>query len=171
MSYYIWEISENTVTQESIKLKDKKEHRSKKIQKAVLVKKHWVYSKNTMWTWGAFLHCSNMQMKTERIWNICELIKTARKTPEERNMIIPAGRQDKVCSVGQISKSGRPRRASRWARRAPWRGHTQMFLADWTSISTSAGDRRLYSLASLSPCDESTNNKSLSRKVTHLEMQ
>lgn len=146
MSYYIWEISENTVTQESIKLKDKKEHRSKKIQKAVLVKKHWVYSKkNTPCEHGGpFLHCSNMRMKTESDKKHLWADQDSKKTPEERNMIIPAGRQDEVCSVGQISKSGRPRRASRWARRAPWRGHTQI-PADWTSISTSAGDRRLYS--------------------------
>ena len=36
MSYYLGEISENTIMQESIKLKDKEEHRSKKKYRKLL---------------------------------------------------------------------------------------------------------------------------------------
>ena len=101
-------------------------------------------------------HFYVVQICTRRwrvIRNVCELAKTARKHQRKRKIIIHAGRQDEVCSVGLMNKDGR----AETSQRVGEVGTLQGAHSDFCGLSVDLNQywkRKIYTaLVFLSPCD------------------
>lgn len=102
--------------------------------------------------------------------NICELTKTARKQQRKKKIIIHPGKQDEVCSVGQINRGGRAE-TSQQVGEAGTLQDVRSYSRGLNVDLNLCWKQKIYTaLVFLSECDEATNNKSLSRKVNRLEM-